>query len=58
MYIALSMPCPSRRNDVSKNAIEGCDEAVEAAQKGEKVAEDHQSQETQKNGASERQKVS
>jgi len=40
------------------DATEGCDEAVEAAQKGEKVAKDHQNTDEQKAGISGRQKVS
>ncbi|CAL5227854.1 g10887 [Coccomyxa viridis] len=47
-----------QRNDTAKDATEGCDEAVEAANKGEKVAEGHQSQEKQTAGASDKQHAS
>lgn len=46
------------RNDTTRDATEGCDEAVEAAKKGEKVAENHQSQDTHKTGTSDKQHVS
>ena len=47
-----------RRNEATKDATEGCDEAVEAANKGEKVAEDHQSQGKQHAGTSDKHHVS
>lgn len=46
-----------RRNHSSKDASEGCDEAVEAAHKGEKVAEDHKRHGKQETGTSDREKV-
>lgn len=46
-----------RRNDSSKDASEGCDEAVEAAHKEEKVAEDHKRHGKQETGTSDREKV-
>ena len=47
-----------RRNETTKDATEGCDEAVEAAKKGEKVAGDQQSQHTSDAGTSDKQRVS
>jgi len=46
-----------QRNDSSKDASEGCDKAVEAAHKGEKVAEDHKRNGKQETGTSDRVKV-
>lgn len=47
-----------QRNEPTKDATEGCDGAVEAAKKGEKVIEDRQSQDTQKAGTSDKEHVS
>ena len=58
IFLSMSVAPALCRNEPTKDPTEGCDGAVQAAKKGEKVIEDRQSQDTQKAGTSDKEHVS